>query len=288
MSKVDLSNLAPGTAPLIRGAVVYKENFGGATAQAWPKKRPNWASSPMADWCNRFGFAGNFAANALPIDLQAAIGLAKGTEQVPRDLLTQAALGRLWIIVNEDGTEWGHVLGPTTATPQPPPPEPYPDWVTSWSGLLNSISLGWNGYTLRQVIRAAALTNVAGDRNRVTFQPASTDGFHIAAAYIGLGATTGSEYNFAATPTQLLFAGSAAVTTAAGINVTSDPVDFAIGASRNVVISLYFAGASGVERATGPTNVKSYYKAGNSAATLAPGAMTASVAATCVNKLESH
>lgn len=120
MSKVDLSNLAPGTAPLIRGAVVFKDNHGGPSAQSWPRKRPDWASSPMQPWCTRFGFAAVMAANPNAIDLACAIGLAKGTEQVPRDLLTQAALGRMWIITNEDGTEWGHVQGPTYTPPAPP------------------------------------------------------------------------------------------------------------------------------------------------------------------------
>lgn len=45
------------------------------------------------------------AANPVPMEYVTAEYLAQGTEQVPRDLLTGAALGRFYIVQRPDGTE---------------------------------------------------------------------------------------------------------------------------------------------------------------------------------------
>lgn len=119
MSRVYLGDLAPDALPRIRGQFIVKVNNGGFAAQKWPRKRPDWKSSASYHWCKRFGFAAVMAANPIAPDLEAATGLAVGTFQVPRDFLTMAATGRMWIIENPDGSEWGHVDGPFVGSAAP-------------------------------------------------------------------------------------------------------------------------------------------------------------------------
>lgn len=64
-------------------------------------------------WQTRFGFAARMASSAGYLDYATAVEMAKGTEQVPRDILTMAALGTYYQIIDPDGFRWGHVWGPT-------------------------------------------------------------------------------------------------------------------------------------------------------------------------------
>lgn len=57
------------------------------------------------------------AANPTGPDLATAIHMAKGTEQVPRDILTMAAMARYYTFVAPDGSTWGPLPGPTVHNP---------------------------------------------------------------------------------------------------------------------------------------------------------------------------
>lgn len=111
MAKVDLGPVAPRALPSVRGAFYIRDTRWGPRAQAWPKPRKNW-SLLQKQYRTRFAFAARMAATPYPLDYQTAVEMAKGTEQVPRDILTMAALGQYYEIVGPDGIPWGHVEGP--------------------------------------------------------------------------------------------------------------------------------------------------------------------------------
>jgi len=67
---------------------------------------------------NQFAIAARMAASPLWLDQISAMNAAKGTEQVPRDVLMMAAYGNLVGIIFPDGTE------STVADHGPPPPSP--------------------------------------------------------------------------------------------------------------------------------------------------------------------
>jgi hypothetical protein len=117
MAKITELDLAKLNARHFKRAFYVKRTMQGLAVQAMPKpyKRP----AISIEWNTRFGIAARMASNAISIELASAIGLSKGTTQVPRDLLTMAATGRLWQIEMPDGSILGHVEGPTVPVPQP-------------------------------------------------------------------------------------------------------------------------------------------------------------------------
>lgn len=111
--KIDLGPQPVGAFPDLRPFVVFRSTRWGAVAQAGPRRRKASWSARQEQYRARFAFAARMAAAPFVLDYKTAVEMAKGTEQVPRDILTMAATGTYYILVNEDGSEWGHVPNPT-------------------------------------------------------------------------------------------------------------------------------------------------------------------------------
>lgn len=91
---------------------------------------------------NQFAIAARMAASPLWIDQISAMNAAKGTEQVPRDVLMMAAYGNLIGIIFPDGTET------TVADHSAPPivPESEVETMLCWSETVNARSTAYDGY----------------------------------------------------------------------------------------------------------------------------------------------
>lgn len=110
--KIKSAQLSPYTlSHMLKGVVVVADPKRGVIIRSRPtRKKPR--TLLQKQYSRRFGFAGAMASNSEVMQLQTAIEMSKGTEQVPRDILTMAALGNYYILLNQDGTEWDHVEGP--------------------------------------------------------------------------------------------------------------------------------------------------------------------------------
>ncbi len=127
--------------------VVIRDTWQGPVVQARPRPGSMKGQPINAAYRKRFGFAGRMASSPAPLEMQTAIEMAKGTEQVPRDILTMAALGRYYIIVNPDGTEWGHVEGPL-AYVRPEKGETmweWSQWDDAYAGAISGSANAWKG-----------------------------------------------------------------------------------------------------------------------------------------------
>lgn len=93
-------------------------------------------------WRNQFTIAARMAASPLWLDYQAALGLSRGTEQVPRDILMMAAYGNLFSVELPDGTVT------TVADHGPPPPQPIPEenLMQAWSSYDNPWSNTYSSF----------------------------------------------------------------------------------------------------------------------------------------------
>ena len=132
---------------------------------------------------------------------------------------------------------------------------------------------GNNGYTYVVKITAAGLTLPSGSisRMRFTFQGGTPEGYIVTNAYIGHRAGSGDAYDFATTPTQILFSGGASGNTGVNTTITSDWVNFAYDKTSDLVIAFYGGGGTGADTfkyGDSITGVQSYYKLANEAATV--------------------
>lgn len=103
--KIKLANLSPRAFAQARGKFVIRDTIHGPIAQAWPKKQNGRGTILQQQFRQRFAFAGQMASNPTPLELQTAQFLSKGTDQVPRDLLTMAALAEYYIFQWPDGRQ---------------------------------------------------------------------------------------------------------------------------------------------------------------------------------------
>lgn len=106
MAKVTPSYVTPDATPYIRGRVVFRYTRHGVVAAKWPRKATGKGTPAQIWWRQLFATASHLASSPCWIDQATSEFLVKGTTNVPRDFLTAAALGRLYIIRNPDGTEW--------------------------------------------------------------------------------------------------------------------------------------------------------------------------------------
>jgi hypothetical protein len=142
-----------------------------------------------------------------------------------------------------------------------------------YSVTLDSDDGGWNGYTIVMVFQPAALT-LPGDSIigvRVVFEAAAAENLTITNAYVGHGAAAGDVFDFAATPSQLLFATAGSKAIAAGQTATSDTLAFVYNKTSNFLISFYVGGGvteDAVRKKTGLSNIDAYSKVANEAATV--------------------
>jgi hypothetical protein len=113
-------------------------------------------------------------------------------------------------------------------------------WTTVFSGSAGSGSTGWAGWTMRQRIPAAQITDVSGSQVRFTLHDTLSNGMSISKMYVGLaGAGT---YDFSAAPTQAFFSGSASAAVLSGGNeLTCDGVTLAYTGTADLMVSVFFA-----------------------------------------------
>jgi hypothetical protein len=144
----------------------------------------------------------------------------------------------------------------------------------SWLDVITPITgsgddAGWIGTTVRQLIKAALISNTGLPLTRVGFKAGNAENLYITKAFIGVGASTGDEYDFESTPTQLLFGGDAYKDIPAGTLEYSDTAIFTIPASKNLIVSFYLGDAKDTIRVqTSATNFDCWYKGGDEAATV--------------------
>jgi hypothetical protein len=117
------------------------------------------------------------------------------------------------------------------------------------------------------------------------FQASSASGsFVITNAYVGHGTGT-NNYAFAATPTQLLFSGSAGVTISQGTSVTTDMCFFQYDKTDALLVAYYAVSASFCRCVVSGTNISYYYKAGSDAATVAKTGYASAVGDLGINQI---
>ena len=152
-------------------------------------------------------------------------------------------------------------------------------WATVASAALDGNSATLKDVTFRQVIDAGGLSNTGRSKTRVTFQAGtSAEGLSIGVAYIGV-AGAGDAYDFAATPTQILFSGVGNAVVPASGTLVSDEIAFTVPTSGNLVISFYVANDAANDTARYKVTVANwlyYFKAGNDAATVNTSGYTTS------------
>jgi len=125
-----------------------------------------------------------------------------------------------------------------------------PGWVSSWSTSV-SLDTGGAGTTYQsgfqnQTVRNIVHTTVGGSSLRVRVSNAfGTSALALTKATVGLPATTGVPNLDAASVRTLTFGGQQAVSIPAGFELYSDPVSLAVPADQDLVVSLYFSGATG-------------------------------------------
>lgn len=136
-------------------------------------------------------------------------------------------------------------------------------WVTINNQAPSGYETGWNGFTQRQRFGSALV--VAGTKIRLT---AAANTAQVGAMYVGIGATSGDNYDFAATPVQVTFSGSGSVSIGATSQVLSDEIPLTIASGDAILVASYFSGTSTVMAQAGLTNRNSYYKTGNDASTV--------------------
>lgn len=104
--KVKADYLSPRAIPRARGRYVIRITERGTYITSWPKRRTTKYDPYEFYKRQEFANAAYAAANPEPFQFETAINLTRGTEQVPRDLLTMAAYGRAYRITGPDGLEW--------------------------------------------------------------------------------------------------------------------------------------------------------------------------------------
>lgn len=139
-------------------------------------------------------------------------------------------------------------------------------WVNAAIATLNANgAANTGGYNVRVVIAASAIS-ISGSQVRVRFVPVTSGAnMVITDAFIGERAAAGDDYDFASSPTRLLFGGANGTTvTAGGASVTTDALTFAIDETKSYIISYALGGSSNIR--FGPaTGWNTYVKAAASA-----------------------
>lgn len=125
MAKVDLANIPPDAWPRVRGAFLVKAGIYGPYAAKWPRKAGPPKTPAQQFTSAQFGIAARMAANSEPVQFETAREMTKGTDWLPRDLLTLAAYGKAYELFAPDGTPFTQAdHGYPKDTPPPPPVGP--------------------------------------------------------------------------------------------------------------------------------------------------------------------
>lgn len=106
MAKIVLGNLVPTAASITGGRFYVRDTKYGPVAQAAPRQPKQRNNSAVQWWREQFAIAARMASTPEPLSMLTAIEMAKGTEQVPRDILMMCAYGTYYEIFGPDGAQW--------------------------------------------------------------------------------------------------------------------------------------------------------------------------------------
>lgn len=162
---------------------------------------------------------------------------------------------------------------------------------TAFTATLDTDADGWDGYTLVTPIPFASLTVPNGlvTRLRVSIRAANAQAFGFDNCYIGHRAGAGDVYDFAATPTQVLFSGAGGATVTAGSTLVSDWVNFTWDRASGLTTAIHCNGGAGADniRILSSGSISSYWKAAVSeSATVDKTGYTASAQIFLISKIE--
>ena len=147
----------------------------------------------------------------------------------------------------------------------------------AWLNVITPITgdankLAWTGYTGRILVPTADISYLGGSQLRVTWYASSLAGFYISKAYVQHAADSGDAYDFASTPTQILFGGNAYANISAAGNITSDAFPFILIAGKNLIFSFYVEAGKettdDIRQQSSKTGWMAYSIAGDDAATV--------------------
>jgi len=146
----------------------------GIVVQTRPQRDKRKFTQRQLDVQTWFAFAGRMASNPTSLDARAAMAASRGTEQVPRDILTMAALGRYYQFVMPDGSILPRITVPVVRPeppPEPEPPAPSPQsrydgmhWSVGngiWDAPTSSSQFAWKGNWFR-VLEDMTVSQIAG------------------------------------------------------------------------------------------------------------------------------
>ena len=144
------------------------------------------------------------------------------------------------------------------------------------------------GYTIRTYLSTALLSNFNGSKIRITVNGGTSSSYVVDKMYIGLQADTGDVYDFASTPTQILFSGASGFTVTAGNTLVSDAITFTIPTGKGIVISQYSASNTNTIQLTpSPSGSATPYKLGDDVTTVNATGYTSQAALWGISKIES-
>jgi len=132
----------------------------------------------------------------------------------------------------------------------------------------------WNGYTIVMRWAASVLTLPTGTiaRMRAYFEAGAAQALTVSKAYVEHKAGSGDVYDFATTPRQFLFSGSASKAITAGTTEVTDWLTFTYDKTTDLLIAFYAGGGVGSDMSRGKTglsaNIIEYYFLADEAATV--------------------
>jgi hypothetical protein len=164
-----------------------------------------------------------------------------------------------------------------------------PTWTTvKGPTTLNNDANGYGGYTLRERLPASVLTDIAGTQMRITLHAASGTQTVITKMYVGLKGA--GNFDFATTPVQVLFSGSASKTVTAGSGpYTSDAFSLTYDGTSDLVIAIYSSAAlnsNSYLSLAAPQTTTVAYKLGDDAITTTVSGYTNAATGDVVEKIE--
>ena len=139
---------------------------------------------------------------------------------------------------------------------------------TIYTQTLDTDGNNWNGYTVLTRIGAAALSLPSGtiSQLRVTVRAGNAEGLTISNLYVGHSNSSGDAFDYGATPTALLFGGSASKAIAAGTEETCDLASFSYNKTDDLIFAMNINGGTGSDTFRYKTglgaSINNYYKAG--------------------------
>lgn len=162
------------------------------------------------------------------------------------------------------------------------------EWQTAYDVANGGGTIGWGHYTFRVTLDASLFTS-ASTKIRIRLSgPTGTTTVVLDHVYVGIKAASGSAYDFASAPTELLWSGVSGVSLGINEHKWSDDLDFSLNGSQGVVVSGYFhqTPSSGATRVTLGGGMAGYYKAGSDATTVDASGYTTYGYGICVTGAE--